>query len=131
MHDDCLAATIAPLARGPGGAILRTRSGDQHVLHHWDGARLLVLSDPGSRLPPEQPASLLLELDEGDHAVLEVRGDLRAGEPKQWRLAWLLALVRRHGMGVARRSIAECSLPIGDIAQLEARHAAVTVLETD
>jgi len=131
IHDDRLAATIAPHARGPGGAVLRTADGDLEVLHHWDGARLLVMSPPGIRLPDGESAALLMDVDDGASTVLEVRGSLRRQEAKRWRLAWLLAQIRRHGMSAAIELTAGRSGPCGDIAHLDARHAAVTVVGTN
>ncbi len=129
IDDDRLAATIAPHARGPGGAVLRTIDGELDVLHHWDGARLLVLSPPGIRLPDVESVSLLLDVDDGASTVLEVRGSLRPQESKRWRLAWLLAQIRRHGMGAAVELTAGRSVPCGDIAHLDVHQAAVTVID--
>ncbi len=128
-HDDRLAATIAPHARGPGGSILRTPDGDMDVLHHWDGARLLILSPPGTSLPSGDVAALLMDVDDGANTVLEVRGSLRPQESKRWRLAWLLAQIRRHGMGAAIELTGGRSGPCGDIAHLDVHHAAVTVVD--
>ena len=128
-HDERLAATIAPHARAPGGSILRTASGDVDVLHHWDGARLLVLSSPGRRLPNVHTASLLMDVDDEANTMLEVRGTLLRQEPTQWRLAWLLAQIRQHGVGATVQRVVDCAEPCGDIAELEPNHAAVTVVD--